>query len=242
MTIDYDKFAARYARNRQVNDAVLTDLFATSRITNAARVLEVGCGTGNYIAAIAERVGCQCWAVEPSDNMRAAAQQKTRGHVTLVTAVAEEMAFPENFFDLIFSVDVIHHLSNRTAHFAHAQAQLRPSGYFCIVTDSEEIIRTREPLSRYFPETVEVELQRYPQVPLLKEELRDAGFTEIADRITELPYQVRDIRPYTEKVFSALHLISGDSFARGIARMQTDLASGFVQGVARYVHIWARKL
>lgn len=241
MKIDYDKVAHQYERNRQVNGAVLTELIETSRINDSSCVLDVGCGTGNYICAIAERVHCRCWGLEPSDSMRAVAQRKASETVTLVKGFAEEMVFADDFFDLIFSVDVIHHVSNRKAHFERAHSQLVRGGRLCIVTDSEEVIRRREPLSRYFPETVEVELRRYPRVALLQEELNRSGFAQVTERTTELPYQVTSIQPYADKAFSSLHLISEETFARGLARLKEDLAKGSIKGVARYVHIWATK-
>ena len=241
MKIEYNNIADQYERNRRINEPVLADLLATSQINGFSRVLDVGCGTGNYLSAIAQRVGCQCWGLDPSDNMLAAARRRTQSQVTLLKASAEEMMFSDSFFDLIFSVDVIHHVANRKAHFARANAQLNSGGLLCIVTDSAEIIRTREPLSRFFPETVEVELRRYPAIQVLKDELRQSGFAHIAETTSELPYQVTDLQPYAERAFSSLHLISEEAFARGLALMQKALASGPIQGVARYVHVWARK-
>jgi SAM-dependent methyltransferase len=241
MKIEYDNLANQYERNRRINEAVLKELLATSRIDGSSRVLDVGCGTGNYILAIAERVGCQCWGIEPSDNMLAAARRRGPGQVTLLKGSAEEMMFPDSFFDFIFSVDVIHHVADRKAHFVRAHAQLVNGGLLCIVTDSAEIIRTREPLSRYFPETVEAEFRRYPPVQQLKEELRQSGFTRVTETTTELPYLVTDLQAYAERAFSSLHLISDDAFDRGLARMKEALASGPVQGISRYMHVWAGK-
>lgn len=241
MKIEYGNIANQYERNRRINEAVLADLLSVSRIDAFSKVLDVGCGTGNYILAIAERVGCQCWGIEPSDNMLAAARRRGQGRVTLLKASAEEMMFSDSFFDLIFSVDVIHHVADRKAHFVRAQAQLVNGGLLCVVTDSAEIIRTREPLSRYFPETVEVELRRYPPIQRLKDELRQSGFTRITETTTELPYRVTDLQPYAEKAYSSLHLIAEEVFERGLALMQEALRSGPIQGVSRYVHVWAGK-
>jgi len=53
-TIDYDNLADRYAIHRAIHLGVLKALLETSDIGRSSRVLEVGCGTGNYIIALAE--------------------------------------------------------------------------------------------------------------------------------------------------------------------------------------------
>ena len=52
---DYQRQAASYARHRGVNPAVLAAL--GDRLGATARVLEVGCGTGNYIGALVAGTG-----------------------------------------------------------------------------------------------------------------------------------------------------------------------------------------
>jgi SAM-dependent methyltransferase len=58
-------------------------------------------------------------------------------------------------FDLTFCVDVVHHLNNGIGVFEEAHRMLKPGGALCPGTDSENIIRSREPLSIYWPQTVE---------------------------------------------------------------------------------------
>jgi ubiquinone/menaquinone biosynthesis C-methylase UbiE len=238
--IEYDQLAQQYERNRKANPAVLQDLISGCQLNESSKVLEVGCGTGNYISAIARSVGCRCWGVDPSAGMLAIAQKQACGNLLLTNASAEVLPFEDGFFDLIFSVDVIHHLPSRDAYFTRVHKRLAPTGCLCTVTDSEEIIRAREPLSRYFPETVEVELRRYPSIPQLKEELRRARFDVIRETTTDLPYSITDLTPYAERSYSSLHLISDEAFNRGIARMNADLAEAPIRAVARYAHIWAK--
>jgi ubiquinone/menaquinone biosynthesis C-methylase UbiE len=237
----YDRIAHQYERNRHANQAVLQDLITVSQLDGSSKVLEVGCGTGNYISAIARTVGCRCWGIDPSARMLAFAQQHAPGNLVLENVSAEELQFGDLFFDLIFSVDVIHHLTVRSTYFTRAYRQLTPTGYLCIVTDSEEIIRTRDPLSRYFPETVDLELRRYPKIQQLKEELRNARFDMIWETKTELPYSITDLTPYAEKAYSSLHLISEAAFLRGLSLMEADMAAAPIRAVAQYTHIWARR-
>lgn len=237
--IDYNSIAGQYHRNRRTNLAILSDLVEGSGIGPSSRVLEVGCGTGNYISAIAGSIGCRCWGIDPSERMLAHADLESHPSLVLQMGFAEGIAFPERFFDFIFSVDVIHHVADRPAYLGRARRQLCSEGRLCTVTDSEEMIRAREPLSRYFPESVAVELRRYPAIKTLKEELRAAGFTRIWETATEMPYQVSDLTPFRDKAYSSLHLITPEAHQRGLARMEKDLGRGPIRGLARYCHLWA---
>ena len=53
----YDKIAYEYARHRRVHPEVLKGLLVTGAIGRVSRVLEVGCGTSNYVGASWKRVG-----------------------------------------------------------------------------------------------------------------------------------------------------------------------------------------
>jgi len=240
MLLDYDQVASQYARHRQVHPEVLRSLLEVSGIGGASRVLEVGCGTGNYILALASLVGCNCWGIDPSEQMLAWARGRS-DQVHFQPGRAESLDFPASFFDLLFSVDVIHHVGDRLASFQEAYRALRLGGKICTATDSEWIIRHRQPLAAYFPETVEVELQRYPRLAQLRELMERAGFGQLVETAVEFPYQLANSQAYRDKAFSALHLISESAFQRGIERMEEDLRAGPIPCVSRYALLWGEK-
>jgi ubiquinone/menaquinone biosynthesis C-methylase UbiE len=238
--IDYDQIALEYARHRKVHPQVLRGLLVESGIDGQSRVLEVGCGTGNYIVAVESAVGCSCWGIDPSPEMLAEASARP-GSVTFKVGRAERLPFPAGFFDLVFSVDVIHHLDDTAAYFGEVRRVLKPGGHVCTVTDSEWIIRHREPLAAYFPETVGADLARYPQVKELRHRMGEAGFGEISERTVEFPYLLTDAQAYRDKAFSSLHLISEEAWKRGLARLERDLQSGPIRCVSRYVLLWGTR-
>ena len=82
---------------------------------------------------------------------------------------------------------------------------LKEGGKVCTVTDFEEIIRRRRPLSNYFPETVEIELQRYPRISDLRAMMVSAGFTDLQEAAAEREYELQDIQKYRDKAFSSWH-------------------------------------
>jgi len=238
--IDYDEIAAGYARHRRVHPGVLEALVAASGVGAASRVLEVGCGTGNYVTALQQATGAACWGLDPAKQMLSMAGE-TPGKVVLQRGGAEVLDFPDDNFDLVFSVDVIHHVGDRAAYFREAYRVLKATGRVCTVTDSEWIIRHRQPLATYFPETVEADLGRYPPVAELRQAMEQAGFGGLAEHTVEMSYDLVDAQPYRDRAFSCLHLISDEAFHRGMQRMERDLRTGPIQCVPRYLLLWGAK-
>jgi ubiquinone/menaquinone biosynthesis C-methylase UbiE len=237
-TLNYNHLAQQYAENRQIHPEVFRKLLETGAIGAGSHVLEVGCGTGNYLAAVRAAVGCAGWGCDPSPGMllkaRAAGLQLYLGR-------AERLALPDEVVDLIFSVDVIHHVQDRPAFLREAYRVLKAGGRICTVTDSAWIIQNRQPLSTYFPETVPHELRRYPPIGQLRERMAQVGFREMVEQTVETRSVLPDIQPYRAKAFSALHLISEEAFERGLEQLERDWREGPVPWVARYLLLWGAK-
>jgi ubiquinone/menaquinone biosynthesis C-methylase UbiE len=240
MKIDYDKIASEYFQHRKVHPGVLAELIRLSAISSNSKVLEVGCGTGNYAVALRTLVGCMVWAIDPSEEMLSKAKKRS-AEINFMLEKAEKLDFSQCFFDMTFSVDVIHHLSSQLDSFREAYRVLNSRGRICTVTDSEWIIRNREPLSVYFPETVEIELKRYPRIEELKEIMTQVGFGEVKETMAEFPYELHDAQAYRDKAFSSLHMISKEAFEFGIEWMERDLQSDPIKCVSRYSLLWGTK-
>ncbi len=242
--VDYDRAAGQYAAHRQIHPGVLAELCSRGRIGPRSAVLEVGCGTGNYIAACQRgdggRPGRGTWGLDPSPGMLAHARTRPEP-VAWVQGLAERLPFAPAQFDLVFSVDVIHHVAGKAAYHHQAARVLRPGGQLCTVTDSEEIIRRREILSGYFPDTVELELARYPRLAQLLTWMGEAGLTDWEVITVELPFELTNAQPFRDRAYSSLHLISEEAWRAGLARLERDLARGPVPGVARYACVWGRR-
>jgi SAM-dependent methyltransferase len=203
-------------------------------------VVEVGCGTGNYILALAEATQCRGWGVDPDPAMLRIARKRT-GLVTFAEGKAEALGVPAAAFDLVFSVDVIHNVQDLDASFREAARALRAQGRVSTVTDSEAVIRSRVPLTVYFPETAEVDLRRYPSIADIRQSMASTGFGDLDEQTVESPYELRTAAPYREKVFSCLRLISDDAFRRGLRRMEQDLAKGPIPCLSKYTLVWGTK-
>src|SRR5919108_6649702 len=108
-TIEYGSFAAAYAEHRQIHPEAFRSLIVGGAVGPLSDVVEVGCGTGNYIVALVEATGCHGWGIDPHPAMLDIARQRTR-RVTFTVGRAEALGLPSQSFNLVFSVDVIHNV------------------------------------------------------------------------------------------------------------------------------------
>lgn len=88
------------------------------------KVLEVGCGAGDFIASIP---GCkEKWGVEPTDAAKEADQKLTRAFQGTFDEVKHNLL--ENYFDVIICNDVIEHMVDHRAFLTEIQKYLAPGG------------------------------------------------------------------------------------------------------------------
>jgi SAM-dependent methyltransferase len=240
LSLDYDELASAYAAHRVVHPEVLRRIIVGGELAIESRVLEVGCGTGNYAGAVAGATGCRCVGVDPSVEMLSRAKRRYPA-VEFQAGEAGRLDFEAGSFDLVFSVDVIHHVQDRARAFHEACRVLRDGGRICTVTDSPSIIRNRRPLAVFFPESVEVDLARYPATSELETLMDRAGFEAIGEEEVELSYVTSDIGSYRAKAFSCLHLISESAYQQGMARLARQSGSGGVRCVSRYMLLWGTR-
>ncbi len=71
--------------------------------------------------------------------------------------------------------------------FSEAARVLRTGGRLCIINDSEDILRNRQAQSVYFPETIAVELSRYPAIDLLRSELMGPALLILLKPLSSFP-------------------------------------------------------
>ena len=114
-------------------------LLGQAAITPGARVLEIGCGTGN-LAILARRLYPQAEVVgiDPDPKALARARRKAgRGglQVQFDRAYAERLPFPEASFDVVLSALMLHHLPSdlRVAALREARRVLTPAGSLHLV-------------------------------------------------------------------------------------------------------------
>lgn len=129
----FNEDAERYDRARPGYPAPMFDDLAAAGVAPGARVLEIGCGTGQATVPLAER-GYRIVAIELGPDMAAVARRNLAGFdsVEVTTAVFEDWPLPDEPFDVVFSATAFHWIDPAVRVSKSADA-LRPGGLLAIV-------------------------------------------------------------------------------------------------------------
>jgi SAM-dependent methyltransferase len=111
----YDAIGDGYAVRRRVEPTWLRAIH--SAVGSAARVVNVGAGSGNYEPQAAGVVG-----VEPSATMLA---QRPPGAAPCIRGVAEALPFADERFDVALAIHTVHHWSDANAGLAELRRVAR---------------------------------------------------------------------------------------------------------------------
>ena len=174
---DFDARAATYDDLRPQDDNwwELFDLVSREADLGGQRVLDIGCGTGRLVAALAPK--SSVWGIDASAEMLAVARNRVPGNVKLKLARAEDPPFKDSWFDRVVYWLVIHLLDRKVA-FPAARRLLAPGGRACVVTFDSEYFSDFW-LNRCFPRFEAIDRARFPTAAELDRELREAGFSEV---------------------------------------------------------------
>ncbi|MEW6443461.1 MAG: class I SAM-dependent methyltransferase [bacterium] len=97
---------------------------------NVARLLEIGCGIGNFLSSVQHRFPVVA-GVDPGPESLALAR-KFSPRARLVTGSGEHLPFEPEAFDAIVMKGVVHHLKEPTAVFKEVRRCLKSGGTFLI--------------------------------------------------------------------------------------------------------------
>jgi ubiquinone/menaquinone biosynthesis C-methylase UbiE len=227
--MNYDDFASAYARTRSALSRILEPLQEeVSLLPVGSSVLDIGCGTGNYIIELENHFPKnKYFGFDRSDEMLNIARSRDN-KIQFITGNADEhFPYPDSMFELEFMINVAHHLLDLNRCFKEISRTLKPKGILIMTADSEENIRERTAV-KLFPGVLEIELERY-----LSEE-NATGFAEnyglelIYSRSQKDSYEITDevVQNIEQRPASSFRLIIDSEFKQGIERLREAQKNG----------------
>ena len=218
--------ADRYDELRPADDGwweIFEALLGAARIEPHTRALDVGCGTGRFAHALAER-GVRTWGVDASAEMLAQARSRPLPGGGFKQAPAERLPFKDAWFDAAVLRQSVH-LVERPAVFGEVRRILSPGGRVAVATFHPGHF-DRVWISPVVPEVVEIDRARFPDPETLRAELGDAGFTEVGvRRIRQQTTLSREeaLARLRGRYISTLHLVDEDAYRAGVERAEATL-------------------
>jgi SAM-dependent methyltransferase len=106
------------------------DIITPEMLNKKSSVLEVGCGSGRFLKYLVDKVGTLV-GVDPSKAIFASDNLLGKNDkVILVKASANDLPFPDESFDFVYSIGVLHHIPDTYKAMESCVAKVKKGGYF----------------------------------------------------------------------------------------------------------------
>jgi ubiquinone/menaquinone biosynthesis C-methylase UbiE len=239
----YDQIGISYDATRRADPLILSRLLHHLAPVKGRLYLDVGCGTGNYTAAISA-AGVRIAGVDLSRTMLARAHEKSPT-LPLHNARAEALPFKTETFAGATCTFVHHHMDDPVAAFRELHRVLHPGSRLVLFNSTVEQMRhywVRE----YFPNSL-----AQAAAPIERYEARDAlAAANFVVRTVE-PYVVsEDLRDWfllcgknrpelylDPKVRAGISMFAAardqTEIQRGVEKLRDDIGSGRIAEVQR---------
>jgi SAM-dependent methyltransferase len=234
--VDYDCIAPTYDRRYEGGGmrGTATALLALAEELGAHQILEVGCGTGRWLAEL-RSVSDYLYGLDLSAGMLAQARRR-EAPLRLVRGRAGQLPFPAGAFDLVYCVNALHHFHLQRRFVLEARRLLRPGGALAVVGMDPHGRREHYYIYRYFDGTYETDLARFPSRSTVQDWMRAASFERIESRMVDrildhkVGAQVLD-DPFLHKdATSQLALLSDAAYRAGLNRIRLAIAAAEAAG------------
>lgn len=223
---DFDARAATYDHVRPQNAVWWRrfDALVEHGDLRGRRVLDIGCGTGALVAALAEHAHARVWGVEPSEQMLEVARRRVPRGTGLKRADAEALPFTAGWFERAV-MSLVVHLLDRPRALAEARRVLGGSGRLAIATFDRSHFDGYW-AAPFFPSLADIDRRRFPTSEELCAELAAAGFEEVTTvplPEVELLERHEALRRLHARHISTFDLLEEDEVRAGIARAEREL-------------------
>ncbi|GBD34164.1 2-methyl-6-phytyl-1,4-hydroquinone methyltransferase [bacterium HR34] len=133
---DFNKIASEFSRTRLSNWDFIS--YFLKYVKHGDKVLDFGCGNGRLYHLLSKNKNIYYYGVDVSENLVKIAQNNLPTGESCQVKVMEDplkLDFPDNFFDVVFSIAVFHHIPSkdfRNKILAEIKRLLKDNGFFVI--------------------------------------------------------------------------------------------------------------
>ena len=167
----------------------LRSRFLRGEVRAGDRALDVGCGTGEFTAALAQ-AGAVAVGVEVADAAIERARARHPGLDFRLVPIDGPLPFEDNSFDLVWASEVIEHVADTAGWLSEVRRVLAPAGRLLVTTPSHGRLRVAVFGMERFSEPLGDHLHLYTKGSL-RELLNEFGFSELRVRTVEGPPLLR---------------------------------------------------
>lgn len=125
-------------------------------ISDGQKVLDIGCGIGTFTAMVKGMYpNCDVWGTDISDKVTHQNWVENPSIKYIAQPVGEMKDVPDNYFDVVFSGEVLEHIEDPSILFKDALRVLKHRGKFIVTTPYGTMIQSPEHVWEYYPDDIE---------------------------------------------------------------------------------------
>jgi ubiquinone/menaquinone biosynthesis C-methylase UbiE len=233
--VDYDRMAADYVRGRALPPAGLEPWRRAIRrwlpTAPAGRspALDLGAGTGQFAAAIADWFGVRVVAVEPSAGMRGqAAWAHPHPRVAWLGGRGERLPLRDGCCAWAWLSTVIHHLDDLPAAARELRRVLRPGAPLLVRQAFPDRLDQVSWYRRFFPGAARIAVELLPTVEQAADGFAGAGFrVEALQTVAQVssPSLAACYDKARLRADTGLRLLPDEDFGAGLAALERAAAA-----------------
>lgn len=172
----YDKIGQGYNTTRKADTYLADRFYGLLGMVADGVYLDVGCGTGNYLAALSAK-GLSFHGVDASELMLEEARRKNPD-AKLYHSKVEELPLESEYFDGATAILTMHHWANLDKGLEQIYRVLRPGSRMVAFTFTPEQVRSYW-LAHYFPQMIERAASGVPGIGELETLLLETGYKTV---------------------------------------------------------------
>jgi SAM-dependent methyltransferase len=231
----YDRYDANPDRHRIAVDAEIRKLLERAGRAKVVRVLDLACGTGNWLTVQMKAYATQPveWhGLDACEDMLGLARAKVPA-ARLVAGRAEHLPYADRQFDLVAVNFAFHHFDDKDAVLDEIVRVLAPAGIVRMNNVAPEQA-DHWWVYRYFPAAVAIDCDRFWPVERIVAGLAVRGIAcevefTLDDHLVRLAVLLDDAR---RRDISELDVIPDEAYEAGLTAMARDLGEAPASEVA----------
>jgi SAM-dependent methyltransferase len=227
MKTDYNRVSKIYDERYKTSKlpGIVSKLLSFTDTKDSKKILEIGCGTGYWLSNIDSKN--KLFGLDLSIGMlKKAAANKG---LNLLCGDANKLPVKEAKFDIVFSINAMHHFPNPKAFILDSIKLVKTGGKFCVFATNPVATENEWYIFKYFESTYEKDRKRFPEIDEIVKWVEEAGYKNIKKEHADIVINKKNNEEIFDDTFlvkdatSQLADISLEEYNFGINLMKNEI-------------------